>query len=363
MCPGLNTSDMIKNILVVLIILFPAFMSGQVALTVQFPSSGIILKSQLWDISVVNNSSGSMNVKILLVVQQSQTGQVLFTANSNAVTIPKGIRIFSSGDLQPIQYQFSSYNSNAYLPVGSFIACYTVSGATDDPQPLATECTNINISPVSPPLLVSPADECVLHTKTPQFTWVGPAPGEMYSDLNYDLIVAEISDGQLAEEAVTNNIPVYSKSHLTSTFDNYPSTFESLKPGKSYAWKVVSHNGNSAPVGTATWTFTISNDSTKPVTASKNYILLKNQSEEPGVAYLSSKELNIKYYSFEKEYDALIQLKSVDGKIIKEYRQNLKYGDNYFSLKLNYQFIKETVYRIELIDKKAGRNTALFSIK
>lgn len=354
---------MLKRFLFVIVLFIPLSLVAQISINIQLPPSGVIQKSQLWNLTVINNSPSALNATISLVLQESQTGMTLFSAITNTIVLPKGVRILSSTDLQPIQYQNSSAISNNYLPVGSFIACYTVTKSSDDPQTLAAECTAVNISPVSPPLLVTPMDESVIKTTTPQFTWLAPAPLEMYNNLNFDLTVAEIFDGQLAEEALLYNSPAYHKINLTSTFESYPSTFSKLMHGRSYAWRVVARNGLSAPIQTDTWTFTISNDTIQQTSISKSYILLKNESEASGVTYITSREVNIKYYSFDKPYDAIVRIKSADGKVVKQYTQKLKYGDNFFTLNLNYQFVKDKVYRVELIDRQSSLHITLFNLK
>ena len=76
-----------------------------------------------------------------------------------------------------------------------------------------------------------PSNKSVLQTAVPQFSWVPPAPMDMFDNLSYELSVAEVLEGQSAIEAVQYNTPVYVSSNVKPPYENYPSTYSGLHPG------------------------------------------------------------------------------------------------------------------------------------
>ncbi len=83
-----------------------------------------------------------------------------------------------------------------FMLLGS-IACYTISRYTHElMETLATECTRIHISPLSAPLLNTPANKAVLQTPAPQLTRLPPTPINMFDNLSYEVRVTEVMDGQ-----------------------------------------------------------------------------------------------------------------------------------------------------------------------
>src|SRR6185295_7309435 len=111
----------------------------------------------------------------------------------------------------------------------------------------------INIAPLSPPVLNSPADRSILQTPYPQFTWMPPTPVQMFDNLNYEITVSEILEGQSPMDAIRYNTPVYAKTNGQQTFETYPSTYSKLDTTKTYAWQVVARSGLNYAAATEIW--------------------------------------------------------------------------------------------------------------
>lgn len=343
----------------------PLILQAQVTVNVVLPPAGMVQKDQLWNLALVNNLSTEMDVYMLLELQDAVTGQSVLSAGTRILLLPKGIKMLQPRDVQPVQYNnmATGFDGN-FLPLGSYIACYTVRrthGATT--VPIATECVRLNISPLSPPLLNTPADKTVLQTPYPQFTWTPPAPLNLFDNLSYDVNVAEIMPGQSPAEAILYNTPKYVSGRQKPPYANYPSTYSKLEPGKTYAWQVTARNGLSYAAATEPWAFTIAGDSAKIDLTTASYVQLSNNSEESGINYLTGDQLHVKYYSFDKSGETIVRLIGSDKKTLQEVKQQLVYGDNFFTLKLSKRFHKGEIYQIEITDIKKTVYTAAFSIK
>jgi hypothetical protein len=250
---------MIKKIIIVWLFAVPLFCKAQVSINVQLPPAGLVQKEQLWNLILVNNGADVLDITLQLNLQDAFTGQIVLTATTGNLLLSKGVKMLKPTDIQPINYTYNlpDFTRN-YLPMGSYIACYQVinAGARKETA-LAEECMRIHIDPLSPPLLNSPADKSMVATPYPQFTWMPPTPFDMFSTLNYDLLITEVIEGQSPTEAIQYNTPIYTKSAITQPYESYATSFTKLDTGKIYAWQVIAKNGLSYAAKTEIWTFKI----------------------------------------------------------------------------------------------------------
>jgi hypothetical protein len=346
-------------------LLFASLSNAQIIVNVQLPPAGMIYKDQLWNLVLVNNNN-SIDAAISLDIRDVVTGQTVLSAVSTSFILGKGIKTINLKDVQPVQYNYLAAElSGKYLPLGTYLACYRV--IRKDPKeklPLGDECVTIHISPLSLPLLNTPADLSVLETSYPLFTWLAPGPVDMFENLNYDLLVTEILPGQSPAEAILYNTPTYTNSNLRITSQNYLSSFSKLKAGQQYAWQVTARNGLNYSAQTEVWSFSIkSSDSASAVTSTAGYIELKNKNESSGISYINNDELLVKYYSFDKDLETTVRFFSSDGKPVKKVKQKTRYGDNFLRFRLTNEFKKKTVYLVQITDLNKNIYSANFSMQ
>ena len=266
------------------LVIVTGMVKAQITVSAQLPPAGFVQKEQLWNLILVNNKNEVLDVRMRMNVQDAISGQVVLSANTMNFLIGKGVKNITNRDLQPIAYNFSLPDMmRSYLPMGAYNICYQVIGATKD-VPLAEECVRVNIDPLSPPLLANPADKSVIATPYPQFSWIPPAPFEMFNNLSYDLLITEILPGQAAAEAVNNNIPVYFKTNILQPYEAYASSFNKLDTGKTYAWQVVAKNGTNYSGKTDIWTFRLQSDSIQKLIALYPYTKISDASSEISIA-------------------------------------------------------------------------------
>ncbi|MBC9929535.1 hypothetical protein [Chitinophaga qingshengii] len=255
--------------------------AAQVSMTIQLPPAGVMLKAQLWNIVVVSASNAPLNIRITMRLTDPQTNQPLLTGITRTIPLNKGARQLQLQDFMPVQYEYLSAaidrSANGFLPAGNYMACYSmvVEGDKSGNQP-GEDCIPFTIEPVSPPLLNMPANSSELDTRLPQFSWIPPAPLNLFNDLNYDLTLAEVYANQSPEEAIQQNIPVYRAPGLRNIFANYPSGAVQLDTGRQYAWSVTARNGRLFAAQTEVWTFRVKS--------------LPQPGQEPADAYVELKK-------------------------------------------------------------------------
>lgn len=369
--PGINIFNratmkpfnFLKILLTVLGLVLPIFLRCQININAQLPTGGMLQKEQLWNLGLVSSEPGNLEVTIKLSLQDAASNQELLTASSGPVLLSQGVKFLTSQSIQPIIYYYAHPEfSGNFLPIGNYNACYQVLGGVGDGKGLlASECIRFTIEPLSPPVLNEPADKSQVNSAYPFFVWMPPAPIDMFSNLSYDLIVAEVIGEQSAPDAIKNNIPVYANNNIKQTNLNYPISFTRLDTGKTYAWQVVAKNGNNYEAKTEVWTFTIPGlETTKITPVNINYLLLEN--ELKGTYYINGSRLYIKYTSFDMGYNATINFLDAGGNVVDNFKKNILPGDNYIDLTLSRKLKKETVYSVSITDNSGKSHTISISI-
>ncbi|MGO4294032.1 hypothetical protein [Chitinophaga sp. RAB17] len=249
--------------LLYLLLLLCCFRAGaQVSMTAQLPPAGVLLKAQLWNIVLVSASNATVNVRITMRLTDARTNQPVLTGITRSLVMSKGARQLQAADFMPIQYEYLAASVdrsvNGLLPAGNYLACYSliVEGDKSGYQP-GEDCIPFTVEPVSPPLLIMPANKSESLSLLPQFTWLPPAPVNMFNDLKYEMILTEVHSNQSPEEAIQQNIPVLRVPGLRNNFVNYPSGATALDTANTYAWSVIARNGNLFAAQTETWTFRV----------------------------------------------------------------------------------------------------------
>jgi hypothetical protein len=343
---------------------------GQVSLSVHEPPPGIVQKSQLWNLTLIYSGNTPLDVTIGLSLVDLKDNQPAMTAMTRPISLVKGIRQLKALDVSPVAYNYFSTAfdvsrmGDAFLPIGNYRACFTVSTANKDPEVVLFEdCINLEIQPLAPPQLNLPSDTSRVETSYPQFNWLPPVPLTLFSNLNYDLLIVEVQPGQTPEAAIQGNLPVYSALHLTTPVNNYPASYKSLDTGKVYAWRVIAKNGEAFAAQSDVWTFRIEKPKPAQLAPTKGaYLELRNDNGFSGTAIIPDNILGIKYYSYDKTHDASIKFFDDKGQLVKEMPQTIQYGNNFIALSLDNSFKKETTYFMELADLQGSRYRSSFRI-
>jgi hypothetical protein len=250
------------RIFLAVLMLTSGLAEAQITITPQVPPVGVLVKTQLWNMLLVNSSSRSQLIEINLVLVDEKTNQPVLTAITLPILLNKGARQIQAKDLGAINYTYNGpaalidHDPNGMLPAGTYQACYSIVNGVKGVM-LAETCIQVAVDPLSPPLLNTPHDEDSIYTAYPQFTWLPPAPVSVFSDLSYDLVLVEVLPGQGKADAIEENIPVYSGGFMTNPYLNYSSSYRSLDTARTYAWRIVALNNGLPTAMSEIWTFKI----------------------------------------------------------------------------------------------------------
>jgi hypothetical protein len=353
---------MIKKIFSLGIFFLPLLVDAQISINAQLPISGFIQKEQLWNLILINNNENAIDVNIRISIMDAATNQEAFTAISNNILLEKGVKVVTNSEVQPVLYNYNNQDfSRNYLPLGTYIICYKVSLIAEVQIPLAEDCIQLHIDPLSPPLLNSPTDKSET-IKYPLFNWLPPAPSDLFSNLNYDFILTEVLEGQVPAEAIEFNVPIYSGNNIMQPYLNYPSSFTELDTNKTYAWQIIAKNGLSYSAKTEVWTFKVNNQiNTVAELPSKNYLLMENDLTD--TYQISGNVLYIKYASFDRDYTGQIVFTDINGEIEFSIDKQIVTGDNYFDLDINRHFQNKTIYNANITDLQGKKHVLTFSIQ
>lgn len=322
-----------------------AFIIGdaQVQLTPQVPPQGLTVKNQLWNVSVVNTSGHDITAKLQLIMTDQSNKQQVFTAVTRNFNLPKGIKQLKTADILPIDYTVANtlynidINPNGFLPVGNFVFCYAIILQDGSKEMVGEECVEAQVEALAPPMLISPSDNDQLEIPSPLFVWSPPAPGNMFTNLQYELRVTEVLGTQTAGDAIQQNIPLLLQQNIFTTNFQYPLSLPKLDTSKLYAWQIVAKN-NTTPVGTSeAWLFRlkrISPDTVKTRPTSAYYTRL---TREPGTPAISNGVLRFAYLNESNTTTARLHLFDVTGRKANELYletadQNLHFGENFITL-------------------------------
>jgi len=350
-----------KTVTLITCFLLGACLHAQVTMTLQVPPSGVMQKNQLWNMVLVYTGDVPKDVYIELSLLDTRDNRPAMTGVARKVTLTKGAKQIQAADVSPVQYEYLSpafnvdRNPNGLLPIGNFTACYVISAYNGENKAiLAEDCIPVEVAPLSPPLLNTPADEAILETQYPQFNWLPPAPLNLFNDLSYDALVVEVRTGQSSTEAIQQNIPVISSGNNRTLFLNYPSSNKALDTGKVYAWRVIAKNNNQFVAQSEVWTFKIGGKTIKtPIIENGAYFKLKRES--PSSYVTTSGGLKIEYNNMANDSSVHYRIVSADdpkGGVLKDGIFSLKYGQNFIDLTLDKVFTDKRMYLLQLTNSR-----------
>lgn len=349
-----------------MMLILPALVHAQVTIQPVVPAVGMLQKSQLWNTLIVNSSPEQYVCRIDLILRDRVTNLEVFTASTNNFTVAKGAGQFNINSFNPVQYNYLSpgfdTKSQGLIPAGNYIVCYTVNSVGAKPATLADECIQLDVEPLSPPLLIAPADSSILEVAPAQFSWIPPTPGEMFTRLNYDIIITQVNEGQKAEEAIQQNIPFYTEGNLTASMLTYKASALKFEKDKWYAWQVVARDERNYAGKTETWVFKIKKDARQLVRENTGYVLLEKQGIASSPAYVENNRLNVRYYSYDSDHRGDIILYTASGTEVKKIQQKIAYGNNLFEITLGNEFVKGQLYIVVLVGRDGRRYEGSFYV-
>ncbi len=340
---------------------------AQISIQPILPLAGMVQKNNLWNIAIINTSNDSYDCRIELILRDRASGLEVLTAATGQFKVSQGTKQLNAALLMPLQYNYISASlnnrSDDFIPVGNYIACYRL---TPFGKPtLAEECTAFDIEPLSPPMLINPADSSILAVAPSQFSWIPPAPLNLFSMLGYELRITEILPGQKAEEAIQQNLPFYTEPNIPVNNTTYTGGAANFETDKWYAWQVVARDDRNYAGKTEVWVFQVSQQKEGQAENNTSYARLKTGNNEMTVA--QDGILKIVYRNELPDTDAAINIFDLGSNNDKpvHFKTKLIAGDNYiqYNLKNIMKPQEQKVYKAVLTNSRGEQSTIRFIIK
>lgn len=340
---------------------------AQVSIQPVIPMAGMIQKSSLWNIAVTNTSAGVLDCRMELTLRDRASGMEVLTATTGRFLIGGGAKQLNAASLMPVQYNYISPAFSArtddFIPVGDYIACYRLTAGKDI---AAEECVSFDVEPLSPPMLINPADSSVLDVQPSQFAWVPPAPMNLFSRLQYEMVITEVQPGQKAEEAMQQNLPFYTEPNLTINNLAYKGMASSFEKDKWYAWQVVAKDDNNYAAKSEVWVFKIGEeDPVKKIIEGSPFVTMKIN--EANMAIAPNGVLKLSYTSRSAESTIQIHVIDMNDMSSKAYSfsADIKPGENliHYNLKKIMKPAEGKTYQAEIINSAGEKWALLFRVK
>lgn len=220
-------------------------------------------------------------------------------------TIPSPAWSFSDNGLKELFFNYGK------LPEGTYEYCVSVvlknTGETV-PSADPDACVYQTVNDIFLINLIDPENDAKIHEYNPMLSWVVNYP--FASELTYRIRVAELKQGQNAQNAITRNNPMYEDSHVMATGTVYPVTARPLVKFQPYVWTVDAYYKGILLGGSEVWKFTIIDDSElKAVSVDQSYYEFEKHNGDTRLYAVG--QLKLKYVC-ELNTDTL-QLKLFDG--------------------------------------------------
>ncbi len=356
-----------------LLLIFTAALQNvfaQISIQPILPLTGMIQKNNLWNVAVINTSADTYNnCRIELALRDRTSGLEVMTATTGLFQLGTGAKQLNTVFLMPIQYNyFSSAVTNRtddFISVGNYIACYRLS--LNNKIPVVEECIAFDVEPISPPMLINPTDSAMLEVAPSQFSWIPPAPLNLFSGLGYEVVITEIQPGQKAEEAIQQNLPFYTEPNMpVNNLAGIGATLN-FEKGKWYAWQVIARDEKKYAGKSEVWVFQIKENADLKIELNSSFSKMKINNSE--LAVVQDDLLKVLYRN--ELTDQIIDIKIIDLTDAKKtnaatgFKTKLQLGDNYIEQNLK-QIMKpeaKKIYSAELTNSRGEIFNIRFVVK
>jgi len=337
----------------------------KIILNLIFLFTGVMVKAQVLLNLLVNTSSQILNIKVEVVLTDITNGQSILSGSSRIFALSPGAKQIQLSDLLPIQYNIlnNSYavntNPDGFLPIGAFSVCYSILKENlETLDNIAEDCETIEIDPASPPILNTPEDLTETDQLTPLFTWLPPQPSYLFSNLTYDFKLTEVFKNQDITDAIQRNIPILYQNNISQSNLLYPTSINSLIPGKTYAWQIAANSNGLFVAKSEVWSFKVHSAETSTETQVPSYYYKLRRGSNAS-SFISNGFLKLDYKNENNDSSALmviynyVKKKHKINKVLEEVLK-LHFNQNLIDLDLREVggLKRKAIYTIELTNSK-----------
>ncbi len=276
-----------------------------------YPLHGMELKpSDIFKADIQNMGNIAYQVYLTGTIVSATTGEKLVSARTSIIDVEPGVKSIVESMIAP-QYTISSavVGQTGFLPYGNYRICLKAikAGGTEE---LGMTCQEIEITPLSPPLLLSPENQSTISEQHPLLVWLPPMPISK-ENVVYDLKLVEILPNQTNYDALQRNFALVEKQNIYGTTLQYPANAIGLEVGKRYAWKVTAKTTDRKPIGeTEVWTFSYLPPVPDSIVTRRDTYLSAKKELDGSIALLVEKKL---YFQYNQRYaDSILNYKVYD---------------------------------------------------
>lgn len=349
----------VKSILVVVTMLFTLPCLGQISIMIVKPQKLQVKVSDMFNVDVINSGNQTIVIYLKGYILNMKTGSKVAEGKTNYYEFKSGLTHLNEAYLKPT-YFFNSeiVEQTGFLPYGNYQICLKVY-AYQTNEELGTECIEEEVTPLSPPLLLSPENSSIIPTPFPLLVWIPPAPISSAVKVLYELRITDLQPNQTPYDAITRNYNVFEQNDIKNTFQQYPSNALPIEIGKTYAWKIIAKTATGIFIGeTEIWTFKY-----EPPSVSKNPnritpIGVASKNPNSGYLLVTNDTLNFTFEDRNMDYKSGLSFKLFDMSNSEvENECNIKISSkgnsNVFSLFLNQcDQIKDGFYQLNVFNKQ-----------
>ncbi len=272
-----------KLFFVVMLFVVPICVVAQIQVNMPRFSIYNLTPPSLCELNVVNTFS-PIAVSLEVTITNFQNDR-LVQVITNPFTIPSGFFSIQENNLSIATVNYGSVasavylNLNRLLPAGSYTYCARFfQGAKN-----VGEYRDQLYSDVSNgPFLINPEDKETIQSPHPVFIWnfndagmfqlPSMADGAIPSEF-YRFYMVAISNDQMAQEAISTNLPLFIKNNLRTNSVQYPVDAPPLQINQRYAWQIQKVSAGQILTTSEAWEFKY--DTSKTLIQAKDYVLLE----------------------------------------------------------------------------------------
>ncbi len=312
---------------------------AQLVLSLMQPSPLQLRASDMVHATLVN-SGGATKLYFTGSMVNTQNGKKILDCKTSALDINPGVSTLNETFLQPVYTYFSeSFRESGVAPYGNYEICLRAYSAIDNEE-RGEGCITVEVTPMSPPLLITPENQSTIYEQYPLLTWLAPTPVKNPGSVLYDLKLVELLPNQTAYDAIQRNYGLLELKGLKTTYQQYPMTATKLETGKKYAWFIKARSTDGNLIGeTEVWVFELGKvEVTEAKESGKSYALLKTALTEDFVILPSDEMLRMRFVdNYDKAKLTFKILDNTDKDITKTCSFDLKkkYGENYYEIDLS----------------------------
>jgi hypothetical protein len=218
---------MMKKIQILAVLLFTAFqIQAQISTTLNVLSSPTAVLSE-WAIKnpivnfIVDKADPNNQPVIFKTEMKLIDGTVIGVtdvAKATPVILPRGVRVFYSKDVMPLEVMNfsgtyrSTLEKTGKLPSGQYQLCVSILAPGTFQTLVAAKCRNFNLAAIQLPFLMMPANQSILKKEIAQtaitFRWTPVSPQSQAVQTSYRLQVFEVLPHQQTVQALRSNQPL-----------------------------------------------------------------------------------------------------------------------------------------------------------